>query len=67
MDIEGAEVDIVFGGGELDGCRQLIVELHPTSRGGQPCSVNDMTNHLVAHHGFSISDQHGPVVVFARS
>lgn len=68
MDIEGAEVDIVFGpSDELAGCRLIIAELHNTARAGQTYTYEAIKSRLLEHHGFELLAQHGPVVVLGRS
>jgi FkbM family methyltransferase len=65
-DIEGAEASfLLHDAAVLDGCRRAVLELHPTTSGGRAVSVSDLLNAALAT-GFSIVNQHGPVVALSR-
>ena len=66
-DIEGAEAGLIASAPEsLDGCRQIIIELHDTEWQGHRWRVEDLIQHLVGSR-FELIDQHGPVCYFERS
>ena len=66
-DIEGAESGFVFAEpGELDGCRQMIIELHETSVSGRRLRWEELLRALVERHGFSVDAAYGSVHVLSR-
>lgn len=66
-DVEGAEAGFVFADrAELDGCRQIIIELHDTEHAGRRLAWQDLLAELVGRFGFRVVDGFGPVQVLER-
>lgn len=66
-DVEGAEAGFVFADpGELDGCRQIIIELHDTDHLGRRLRWQDLRDALIERFGFRVVDGFGPVQVLER-
>jgi FkbM family methyltransferase len=66
-DIEGAEAGFIFAEPkELEGCRQIVIELHDTQHQGQSLRWQDLLEALRERHRFRVVDSHGPVHVLAR-
>jgi FkbM family methyltransferase len=66
-DVEGAEAGFVFADrAELDGCRQIIIELHDTEHAGRRLRWQDLRDALVARFGFRVVEGFGPVQVLER-
>lgn len=66
-DIEGAEAGILeHDSSALARCRQILIELHPTTIAGRAVSVDDMIDILVNRQHFRLLDRHGPVCAFER-
>lgn len=66
-DIEGAEAGFILGDPEeLDGCRQMIIELHDTGHAGRTLRWQDLLAELVRRFGFRVVDGFGPVQVLER-
>jgi len=67
MDVEGAEAGLLeFDGASLGECRRVIAELHATTLGGKPYSVEDLRNRFESYLGFRRLDRYGNVFVFGR-
>jgi FkbM family methyltransferase len=66
-DIEGSEAGFIFGDpAALQGCRQILIELHNTAWNGRDLSVGNLRDALVDRHGFRQVDTYGRVFVFER-
>lgn len=66
-DIEGAEAGIVErDAAALELCRQLIIELHQTTREGRLVTPDAMRTAFEVDHGFRLRDRHGAVFVFEK-
>ncbi len=66
-DVEGAEAGFVFADRtELDGCRQIIIELHDTEHAGRRLTWQDLRAELVGRFGFRVVDGFGCVQVLER-
>lgn len=66
-DVEGAEAGFIFGPpGILDGCRQIIIELHPVMIGSRRYTVNELAAALCERHGFDLRAHRGDVYYFDR-
>ncbi len=65
-DIEGAEAGMLQRDGDsLAKCKQVLIELHPTTFEGRPVSVEDMLAGL-RRLGFRQVESYGPVFAFRR-
>ena len=66
-DIEGAETGFIYGDpNELEGCRQILIELHNTEHEGTKIRWEDLLKELQSRHGFRVIDGHGPVHALDR-
>ena len=66
-DIEGAEAGFIFAdSSELDGCKQMIIELHDTKYQGRDLRWQDLLQELCSRFGFRVIDGFGPVQVLER-
>jgi FkbM family methyltransferase len=66
-DIEGSEAGFIFGDpAALQGCRQILIELHDTTWKDRDLSVRDLRDALIERHGFRQLDTYGRVFVFER-
>lgn len=66
-DIEGAEAGFIYGDkDELDGCRQILIELHDTDHKGIKIRWEELLQELQVRHGFRVVDQHGSVHTLDR-
>jgi FkbM family methyltransferase len=66
-DIEGAEAGMILKDKEaLLQCKQMIIELHPTSYEGYTYSVHDLRQKIENLHGFRLIAQHHGVYVFEK-
>jgi FkbM family methyltransferase len=67
-DIEGAEAQFITGSDPgLEGCRRLIIELHPCSHGGTSYSVDDLVRILRERWGFEMLAMKDDVAALQRS
>ena len=65
-DIEGAEAGFILGAPDtLDGCQQIIIELHETMWQGQLWTVDALVERLQTA-GFQLAHRYGPVCHFLR-
>lgn len=63
-DIEGAEAGIIeHDATALARCQRAIIELHDVP----PLRIADLRQRLTDGHGFSVIDEHGPVLALART
>lgn len=66
-DIEGAEIGFIRSAREdLEGCRQLIIELHDVPDADGVATWQDLLDDLIVDHGFRVEDARGPVQVLSR-
>ncbi len=66
-DIEGAEAGFILSKAkELDGCRQILIELHDTEHQGREVRWGELLEELQRQHGFRVMDGHGPVHTLER-
>jgi FkbM family methyltransferase len=67
-DIEGAETQFIVGADPgLDGCRRIVIELHPGSYQGVTYSVGGLLGTLGQRFGFQASAVKGDVASLERS
>lgn len=66
-DIEGAETGFIFADAdELEGCKQIVIELHDTTYHGRELRWEDLLSELQGRFGFRVVDGFGPVHVLER-
>jgi FkbM family methyltransferase len=66
-DIEGSEVEVLLKeAASFNNCRQLFIELHETVLNNKTYTVKMLIDIITGIHGFSLKDQHGPVVYFTK-
>jgi len=67
MDIEGAEIEILLLDKKaLQGCEQIIAELHDTSFNGREFLVEDIIKIVKEEHLFNLVHRRGPVCFFEK-
>jgi len=66
-DIEGSELEwLLHEDQSLVPCRQLFIELHDTNFQGKYYTIDMVKEIIINKHGFSVADEHGPVVYFSK-
>jgi FkbM family methyltransferase len=66
-DIEGAETGVFFDDPKaLDGCGQILIELHDTQQNGGRLAYGDLAGEIERRYPFRVREAYGPVYVFDR-